>query len=101
MPAAVMVCGRTTFMSATTILMHIASPFIIAGVKIHIRPWHNHRAAVTAVHVTQTSRQGRHQRDPKPNLDSFNQSVRHVHMDLPFAMGVFAFSAPEVFSNIG
>ncbi|MGA9453319.1 MAG: hypothetical protein WBW41_18485 [Verrucomicrobiia bacterium] len=64
--------------------MHIASPIIAAAEKIQIRPRHHHRAAVTSAHPTHTPRQGRQQRNPQPNLDSVNQTVRLVHTDLPF-----------------
>src|ERR1035441_3375988 len=91
---------RTTYRSTITITMHIAPPFIAAAKKIHIRLRHHHRAAVTSthvtsthvtsvhvtsVHVTHTSCQGRQQRNPQPNLDQVNRTVRLVHTDLPFA----------------
>jgi len=66
--------------------MHIAPPVIAAAEKKQIRPRHHHIAAVTSsVHETHTSRQGRHQRNPQPNLDSVNQTVRLVHTELPLA----------------
>jgi hypothetical protein len=65
--------------------MHIASPVIAAAEKINIRLCHHHSATVTSVHPTHTSRQGRQQRNPQPNFDSVNQSIRLVHTDLPFA----------------
>jgi hypothetical protein len=65
--------------------MHITSPFIAAAEKIHIRLRHHHRAAVTSAHETHTSRQGRQQRNPQPNLDSVNRTVRLVHTDLLLA----------------
>jgi hypothetical protein len=95
MPAARVRSG-TTDRSAMAISLHIATPVIVTAEKIDIRP----RipavvtsvitvASVTAVHVTHTSRQGsrqgRHQGDPDPNLDSVSRTVRLVHTDLPFA----------------
>jgi hypothetical protein len=78
---------RTTYNSAMTIIMNVAPPVITAAEKKQIRPRHHHLAAVTSasVHPTHTSRQGRQQRNPQPNLDSVNQTVRLVHTDLPFA----------------
>jgi hypothetical protein len=78
---------RTTYNSALTVIMHIASPIIAAAEKIHFRLRRQHHPAVTSasVHPTHTSRQGRHQRNPQPNFDSVNQSIRLVHTDLPFA----------------
>lgn len=76
---------RTAFISALTINMHIAPPVVIATPKIHTRPRHHHRAAVTSTYVTHASRQDRQQRDPEPNLNSVNWIVRLIHADLPFA----------------
>jgi hypothetical protein len=65
--------------------MYITPPIIAAAEEIHIRPRHHHLAAVTSTHPTHASRQGRRQRNPQPNLDPVNQSVRLIHTDLPFA----------------
>ena len=44
----------------------------------------HHIADVTSsVHETHASRQGPHQRNPQPNLDSANRTVRLVHTELP------------------
>src|ERR1039458_3038167 len=43
MSAAAGMCCRTTFTSATTVIMHISSPIIAAAKKIHIRLRHHHR----------------------------------------------------------
>jgi hypothetical protein len=77
---------RTTFRSAMTIIMHIASPIIAAAEKIYIRLRHHHPAVVTSVpvtsvHVTHTTRQSRQYRNPQPNLDSVNRTVRLVPFD--------------------
>jgi hypothetical protein len=72
---------RTTFRSAMTIIMHIASPIIAAAEKIQIGLRHHHPAAVTSVHVTHTTRQSRQYRNPQPNLDSVNRTVRLVPFD--------------------
>jgi hypothetical protein len=77
---------RTTFRSAMTIIMHIASPIIAAAEKIYIRLRHHHPAAVTSVHVTSvhvthTTRQSRQYRNPQPNLDSVNRTIRLVPFD--------------------
>jgi hypothetical protein len=62
--------------------MRLAPPFIAAAENIHIRRWHHHRAAVTSIHVTHASRQGRQHRKAKSNLDSVHRTLSLVLFDL-------------------
>ncbi len=73
-----------------TITTHIApSDRKAATPKIHTRINH-HRAAVTSVHSdvsSHTSRQDRHQRNPKPDFDSVNRTTVLCSCGVPFAKG--------------
>ncbi len=86
MPAAAGMRRRTTFRSALTITVDIASPVIAAAKKKQVRLRHHHAAAaVTSANKPDTSRQGGQQRNSQCNLDSVSHRVRLVHTDLPFA----------------
>jgi hypothetical protein len=74
--------------------MHVGPPIIDAAAKERIN---HHRTAVTSVHshiTSDTSCQGRQQRNPQPNFDSVNQTVGLVHADLPFAEGLNICGSP-------
>jgi len=80
----------TTYRSAMTISLHIAPSVIAAAKKIDIRSAVvtviavvSITTAVTAIHVTRASRQGSHQDDAEPNLDSVYQTLRVIHKALP------------------
>jgi hypothetical protein len=66
--------------------MDVTPSFVVATAEnIHIRLRYDDPAAVTSVHVTHTSRQGRHQSNPQHNPDSINRTIRFVHANFPFA----------------
>ena len=78
----------TTFRSAMTISLYIAPSVITTAKKIDIRSSVvtsvvSITPAVTAIHVTRASRQGSHQDDAEPNLDSVYQTLRVIHKALP------------------
>jgi hypothetical protein len=75
----------TTYKSAMAIHMNIASWKVRTAENIRIRGAHHHGPAVIAsAHITDASRQARHQRDPQANFDSVDPTTGLNHACLLF-----------------
>ena len=68
-----------TFESAMTFAMHDDAPLIEAAEKNRRRRGYDHRATITAVHVTDTARQGAQKHEAQHNFDLVNRKDHLLH----------------------